>query len=726
MQGPDLIFTITNENFQFYQPDKDGLLVVNSNPYFFQFSPDGWYDVAVNNIRNKTYWAIDRSVSIPLDYFGDGARVLKSIVMTMGTEAKAYLTICSQQLDYVPGVDYRYWYKKEYRASIDFGSYEHTGSKVNITCSEDGLPKYLKANEGKAIELPMNVPDAVMVKMDGINLRNKLTYGIPGVETSGKAYITGSEYETMPISLLTEEGNTFGVEFLSVNVQQFDSSNIGVVIIGSDNYMAINKGTLPVTFTINGSKRFACTAANEFIPSPPELVTDDRATMGFIRSDGTFYSIFTGLAPVANTPYGYTYSKTITLAPGQKLFPIRRFYRAGSSGDSTLKFLYAEDEKTDIVSITTRRPATYVPHFTGQYIYNKIIENITDSKYAASVSAFLNRNKNLLFTCGDAIRGLVDDDGNSTAVMKIMLKKYFGFWNSLYAVGLISYESSKQVNIDEKQFLSDRLNRIRLTSPATPVKIKIRKELGWNILKIGYPEIKNDVGVLNGNEAFCCGFEFNNGVLATPGELNKISEIKADCYEQEIIRIELTGKDTTDNKRDNDLYVNYVDGTLQAASGDIPAHYLLDRSLNAAATGLLEKDSVWNLKLSPKRMLLNNLSYLNSCLQLCDTIQVKYSTADKNNKVVAGGVTEKGNETLGTNGRFFYPLSMVLQTPAPKNILDLLNATPLSTVEVDINGVVYSGTPEKSSVVLAASRATEHEILLDETNVLNKLIDYNG
>jgi len=92
MQGPDLIFHLTDENYNFYQPDKDGLMIISSAPYFFQFSPDGWYNIEVKNIRNRTYWAVDRSVSIPLAYLGDAAKLLKTIVLTRGTEqVKAYL-----------------------------------------------------------------------------------------------------------------------------------------------------------------------------------------------------------------------------------------------------------------------------------------------------------------------------------------------------------------------------------------------------------------------------------------------------------------------------------------------------------------------------------------------------------------------------------------------------------------------------------------------------------
>jgi len=67
-----------------------------------------------------------------------------------------------------------------------------------------------------------------------------------------------------------------------------------------------------------------------------------------------------------------------------------------------------------------------------------------------------------------------------------------------------------------------------------------------------------------------------------------------------------------------------------------------------------------------------------------------------------------------------------MQLPAPNNLLDVLNSSPLSTVEVEIGGTTFTGILEKSGIALAGNRVTEYEILLDERNDLTKLIDYNG
>lgn len=724
MQGPDLIFHLTDENYNFYQPDRDGLLVISSNPYFFQFSPDGWYNIEIKNIRNRNYWAVDRSVSIPLTYLGDAGKLIKSIVMTRGTEqVKVYLTICSQQLHHTPGVEYSYYYKKEFRGNIDLSSYTHEGVKVTVTSQEDGLPKHLKAMEGSTLELPMNVPEAKMVKFDGVTLRNNFSVSTTNEQIDN--LITPPQFTKRiysPITLFQAGGDNNNSNIALFNVQSGEVSTIDYANSDLNFLEALGNVSLS-EITINIPIRYIAGL-------PPGNAQYSSSVNIYIKNqDGSIirnlYSNST-IGPV-DLSLNITDTFSANLIKGDKWFLITELYI--TKGVDVFNYIVSIVVSEGLIEFKTssRFLPTYVPHFTGQYIFDKLIEYVTGSEYSAALSSFLNLNRNILFTCGDAIRNLKDSSGNSAAVMKITLKKFFKFWDCLYAAGLIPLEATKKVDIDEKVNLAERTKVIRLPSPETPPKVFLRKDMMWNVLKIGYPEIKNEVGVLNGNEAFCCGFEWRTNATSSPAEINKISEIRTDCYEQEIIRITLTDKDTTDNKRDNEVYANYVDGSLVAAGTDYPAHYILSRALNATATGLLEKDTVWNLRLSPKRMLLNNGGFLRSSMLHCDGLDIIYSTADKNNRVSAGGITEKENIQLGSAGaKFFYPVGISMNLPAPANILDLLNTAPLSTVEVEIGGVVYTGILEKSGIFLAGNRVTEFEILLDERNDLSTLIDYDG
>jgi len=100
-QGSSYLFAIQDKDFRFWKLD-NGVIKCTAAPYFLEFSPAGWQEISVQNIRNKKYWGIDRSVTIPLSYVNDGATILKHIFLTKGLEEPVYLSILEQQLFYQP------------------------------------------------------------------------------------------------------------------------------------------------------------------------------------------------------------------------------------------------------------------------------------------------------------------------------------------------------------------------------------------------------------------------------------------------------------------------------------------------------------------------------------------------------------------------------------------------------------------------------------------------
>lgn len=169
-QGATYIFCIQDEDYNFYKV-VGGVVSLSAQPYFLDFSPAGWDDIAIKNGLNKRYWGIDRSVSIPLAYVRDAADILKNIDYKKGCYEQVYLLIGEQQLLFKPGIEYGFWYEQLFRGEIDLSAIIHSDERVTAPTLEDGLPKYLKANENTTEEIPE--PD-IKVKMDGIVLQNKV------------------------------------------------------------------------------------------------------------------------------------------------------------------------------------------------------------------------------------------------------------------------------------------------------------------------------------------------------------------------------------------------------------------------------------------------------------------------------------------------------------------------------------------------------------------------
>jgi hypothetical protein len=317
----------------------------------------------------------------------------------------------------------------------------------------------------------------------------------------------------------------------------------------------------------------------------------------------------------------------------------------------------------------------------------------------------------------------VDTSGNSLAVLKISLTDYWSFVNSFDSVGFTPI--GNEVLLGTKQDLIDYVNIIELSEPGYPPKITVSNDFDFNEITIGYPALSNDVGALNGNEEFNVGFNWSLGTLKRTGKLDKISKIKASCYEQEKIRVTLFEKQTTDNKNDNTLFVNWIDPTLQT---DLtPNYYNLDRSLNSIASGLIEPDTIWNLRLSPKRNFYRNGSYFRSSLYLADNLTIKYQSSDKNNKLVCDGIIEKADVPVSTlDDKFFYPVVFEIEVAAPADLVTLLDTNPLQIYSFPFDGNLYYGILIKVSIAPSSRKSQTYQLLSASTNDLTKLIEYYG
>src|ERR1051325_10685670 len=122
MQGKDFIYFLLDENNNsYYQYGDTVLLSASLKP--LEFTPDGWKKIQIQNQRNGTYFALDRSFTIPLEYVKDGAQILKYIYYNFGVEAKVYMSICEQRL-YFDSTHYGFYYTLLYRGEIDLANFK--------------------------------------------------------------------------------------------------------------------------------------------------------------------------------------------------------------------------------------------------------------------------------------------------------------------------------------------------------------------------------------------------------------------------------------------------------------------------------------------------------------------------------------------------------------------------------------------------------------------------
>lgn len=714
--GPDFIFFLQDDKFRFWGLDSNGNPRLNSTAYPLDFSPDGWEDIGVKNVRNRRYWGIDRTVSTPFRFVEDGAKILKHIYYVLGTETPVFLTICERKTIYTPGVEYGHWYKQIFRSEIDLSTFDHKGPTVSVNLLEDGLAKHLKANENTAYEIPLTD----YVKLDGVILRNKFEAIIdPGFSNTASYYFGN---HVVGLNVITNETINLGSGRSTLRTKV---SNSNSAIRATGQYF------LKASIATTVSFRYKFKVTVEYTPTSPAINPAavfkivvrriDENGVSDLQHELLSRSAGAGIAGVYNLDGTFTFDAR----EKDELYLYAFCNVEGASGDAQIRTTYQVEADTIFEATYDYRYATtYALVARPQAVFSKLIELMTEGKYTADNCPYFGPlyHDDKVLTSGDALRGVPD------AKLKISFAQFFQFWDTFDAVGI--REKAGKVLIDRKANLVDAADVISLGEIARP-QIKFDKSLPFNELAVGYPDVKNEDGLLNGKNEVNTTFNFSMGTSKNPRKYDKTTQVKASYYDIEKLRIKTYTKNTTDNRADNDVYALHIRRTLVPASGSVPAHYPLNRDYNAFVTGVDQAATVFNLIFSPKNCIIRSGDYLRSCFWKSDGRTLKFISADRNSAMVyADGsttVAESADFQIGDLAApFFTPVPLVVETEAPTDLLDRLDANPLLIMEFTFEGQTYQGLIDEVSLNPKTNKKQTYTLLSLPGNDLTKLIDYYG
>ena len=675
MQGKDFIYFLFDENNNSYYAYGDTVLSSASlKP--LEFTPDGWRKIQLQNQRNQTYFAVDRSFSVPLEYLKDGAQILKYIYYNFGVEAKVYMAVCKQEL-YFDATHYGFYYSLLYRGEIDLANFKHDGVKVTVNIMEGGMVKLIKAYENTKYEIPVDVPEAVEIWSTGIELKASALYTVqPG--NVGGLHLPGWLY-------INSEGTNFSIETQTVYLRA-GAINTST----SDEWMIRNISDVAIVLNLNGFIKVRSSAAT------------GTYIFGFETSDGTQVPVYSNTNFPGGVDVTIPFNVNITLNPNEKLFSI-------ASWSNTLFLLsYLEGDIT--ISYTSIYKDTVYKALRPLYVFEQLISKITDGAYVPQ-SNYLQSIQDVVMSCGDAIRRI------SGAVIKTSLRDFFTSYNSDFGLGMGMIGNT--LRLEEKAFWVDYTDPIDL-GEVSRMKVSPATDLLVNNIKNGSPN--QEYEDVNGKQEFNTTQERSAPITRVAKELNLVSVYRKDCYGIEFTRINLDGKTTTDDKGDNDVFMVHIE---DAPRGD--GYYHLDRSLNAGATGLLTPSTVFNLYLTPARAIRRNGDYIRSLFYKLDAKYLKFQTTDKNNAVVAGGITENADiQIVSLNAPLFSCNYLEFETKVPYNLFDILSASPLKAFTGTWAGFTFVGIPDKISIQPGDNAAQTFKLLASPNTDLTQLIAIDG
>jgi hypothetical protein len=675
MQGKDFIYFLFDENNNSYYAYGDTVLLSGSlKP--LEFTPDGWRKIQLQNQRNPNYFAVDRSFSVPLDYLKDGGQILKYIYYNFGVEAKVYMAICEQRL-FFDATHYGFYYALLYRGEIDLANFKHDGPKVNVNIMEGGLVKLIKAYENTKYEIPVDVPAAVDILGDGLDLKASALYTVQTGNVGG-LHLPGWLY-------INSEGTNFSVETQTVYLRA-GSINTST----SDEWILRNVSNVDIVVNINGFIKVRATA-----PS-------DTFIFGFETSNGTQVPVYSNTSFPGGVDTNIPFNVNITLPPNEKLFSIAVY-------TNTL-FLLKYLDGDIAISYTSIYKSTNYKALRPLYVFEQLISKISGGQYTVQ-STFLQSMQDVVLTCGDAIRRI---DG---AVIKTSLRDFFTSYNSDFGLGMGMIGNT--LRLEEKSFWIDYTDPIDL-GEVSKMKVSPAADLLINNIKNGSPNQEYDD--VNGKQEFNTTQERSAPITRIAKDLNLVSVYRKDCYGIEFTRINLEGKTTTDDKGDNDVYMIHIEDNPQS-----DGFYHYDRSLNATASGLLTPSTVFNLYLTPARGIRRNGNYIRSLFYKMDSKYLTFQTADKNKALVAGGIVENADIQIASlDAPLFSCNYLEFETKVPYNLFEILNASPLKAFTGTWAGFSFVGIVDKISMQPGDNAAQTFKLLASPSTDLTQLITIDG
>lgn len=674
MQGKDFIYLLLDENNNSYYAYGDTVLSTASlKP--LEFTPNGWTKIQLQNQRNQTYFAVDRSFSVPLEYLKDGAQILKHIYYNFGVEAKVYMTICEQRL-YFDATHYGYYYTLLYRGEIDLANFKHDSTKVTVNIMEGGMVKLIKAYENTKYEIPIDVPDAVDIHVDGVELKASTLFTIQPGNTGG-LHLPGWLF-------INSEGTNFSAQTQSVFLKAgaFNSTT-------SDDWILKNIGNVALNLNLSGSIKVRASANGIYI-------------FGFETSGGTQVPVYVNNSFPGGVDTVIPFNINITLQPEEKLFSTALW------SNTLFLFKYLDGELN--ISFASIYKSTTIKALRPLYVFQQLVSKISDGAYTPQ-STFLQTIQDVVMTCGDAIRGIAG------AKIKTSLRDFFTSYNSDFGIGMGMIGNT--LRIEEKAYWVQYTDVVNL-GEVSKMKVSPATDLLINNIKNGSPNQTYDD--VNGKQEFNTTQERSAPITRVAKDLNLVSVYRKDCYGFEFIRINLDGKTTTDDKGDNDVFMVHIEDNPWA-----DGKFRLDRNLNAGTTGLLTPTTVFNLYLTPARGIRRNGNYIRSLFYKLDAKYLKFQTTDKNSAVVCQGITENADIQIASlDAPLFSCNYLEFETKVPVNLFELLNANPLKAFTGTWAGFSFVGIPVKTSTQPGDNAAQTFQLLAGPAVDLTQLITIDG
>lgn len=665
-------YYLVDDQGRSYYERPDGSIGIDGQPTALKSSPDGWAETSLKYGRSNGKPGIIRAVSVSMKFVKDGGKILKHLMYRYGIQAAINLIIL-----------------KLNRAASAFGIYEDffTGAPdltqfidadygATVDILERGLPELIKANEDTTYEIPINVPEAVTINWDGIELiSNVRMLNYQDLEFTGTDYVPIiREQAFVNIGITIVDSETQYPSLLFNSTTQYKGSNAGDpssdfvdewLIKATDNTrLVIKSGQLKFLF-IGGGASVAWYCKNLSTGAVRNIYINTTTTSGQQVMDisGTFdflagETIWLMFRNDFSTPTTYVYFSWT--------FPVN-----------------SDDFNALDTTYNYRKLPTDVKALRPLYVFKQLINKITNGKYTGDSSLLLDK-KDFVLTSGDAIRALPG------SVIKTSLNDFIKSYNTFTAgeFGITPQDAGKKAIFELEQYFYNQNWLIDLDE-VQGLQVSTNMNYRFNSIKIGWPN--QNYEDVNGRDEPLTTYEWSTPITRFAKQLDLVSIYRADPYGAEITRINLTNKTTTDSTSDNDTFI------INIEAAPVDGKYNLSRPVFDSITGILSPSTIFNILLSVKRCLLAHSAKIAAAMQFMDAQYIKFQTASKNaNLVTVSGsttISEKADVQIGSLPikAIWQAIDLKFNTQVPLALKTIVEADPYGKIRFKWKGNFYVG-----------------------------------
>jgi hypothetical protein len=522
-----------NKKFCTAKQSSDGsyLISKSSSPIPISFNPKNLVDTEIEFGTNYEYFFLNRSISYPLDFIKDGAAILREIYYKgKGKEERCYLTII--ELNPSNGT-----YELSYKGRIDLSEKndDPKSGVFTVPIIDESAWGLLSQNDNVVYSIDCsNNEKAVAVLFDGITLLNRYTY--QSVEAPVTSSPNPSPYVSLPISLVNQDGDSYGIVSKSQASQYFETLD-DLIESNSNMFQTI----APINnVPIKGSYQFTCT--KQYFPNLGiELffyTSKNKKEQVFILPQGTQIN--------SGSKYSCEFDFEIDLEIGEKLYFVAFLTGGVDSHMTNIPFTITPTITNIYISTITRQTSEIRYGLRAINLLKEVVSRATGGLYTIN-SSFLSENNNDIVFSGDSLRGI------ESSKIYTSFKDAFKNFKNIYFLGLKSVNGNlyiEKVTDIHKNLKSEIIIDL---GECIDFRMVTANDFYFNEIKVGSPKV--DYRHPSGRLEFNSENTFSIDSLSSNKVLDIVSVFRLGCFDAQFIIMDYDSNNTTDNSGDK---VNYV------------------------------------------------------------------------------------------------------------------------------------------------------------------------